>query len=221
MLPLVDGQIYHVINRGSGSQPVFLSKRDYQRFLETFLYYQNKNLPLKYSRFLTLSSNQRQEILNELMKKKKFLVEILAYCLMSNHVHLLLKQVGDKGISLFMSNLTNSYTRYFNTKNERKGSLFQGKFKAVLVESDEQLLHVSRYIHLNPYTSYVVKNLKETANYPYSSFEEYLNPNLKGFCEKEIILSNFKSGSKYKEFVFDQADYQRRLEQLKNLQLES
>lgn len=219
-IPLVNNEIYHVLNRGISSQPIFLTKRDYNRALQTILYYQNQQRPLKYSRFLSLSNKQRSLILGKLKRERLFLVEIIAFCLMPNHFHLLLKQVVDGGISKFIGNLTNSYTRYFNTKHKREGALFKGKFKAVRIESDEQLLHVSRYIHLNPYSSYVIKTLEELKNYPYSSLPEYLQKSPNGFCQKEIILEQFKNINSYKNFVFDQANYQRGLENIKHLILE-
>lgn len=219
-IPLITNQIYHALNRGVASQPIFLTKKEYQRGLETIFYYQNENPPLSYSTFLKLSQRRRKELLERLKEKKDLLVKIIAFCLMPNHFHFLLKQVQNNGISIFMSNLTNSYTRYFNINHKRVGPLFQGKFKAIRIETDEQLLHVSRYIHLNPYTSYVVKTLKELETYPYSSFAEYLNPQKTDFCHKKIVLENFKSPADYKKFVFNQADYQRRLEEIKHLTLE-
>jgi len=220
-VPLVTNQIYHVLNKGIASQPVFLNKRDYNRALQTIFYYQNKEFPLKYSRFLELSNKRRLKILEKLKTQRKFLVEIIAFCLMPNHFHLLLKQIINEGISNFISNFTNSYTRYFNTKRERKGPIFQGKFKAIRIENDEQLLHVSRYIHLNPYTSFIVKSAKEIENYPYSSFTKYLEKASAEFCDKKIILDQFKNLASYKKFVLDQADYQRKLEIIKHLLLEN
>jgi len=218
-IPLINNQIYHVINRGIASQPVFLSRNDYLRATEIISYYQNQNPPLRYSFFLRLSPERKAEILNQLGSEKKFLVEIIAYCLMPNHFHFLLKQTKENGISLFLSNITNSYTRYLNTKKERVGPLFQGKFKAIRIETEEQLLHLSRYIHLNPYSSCLVKNLDDLFNYPYSSLSEYLNPKNLSFCTKDTILENLKTNS-YKQFVSDQADYQKRLEEIKHLVLE-
>lgn len=217
---LANNEIYHVINRGVASQSTFLSKRDYQRALSSFFYYQNQNLPLGYSHFIVQSQERKEEILKELRLEKKFLAAIITFCLMPNHFHCLLKQVVDNGISKFLSNFTNSYTRYFNTKNNRQGPLFQGRFKAVRIETDAQLLHVSRYIHLNPYTSYLVKNLKDLEGYPYSSFPEYLGKAKTSHYHKEIVLDHFKTKEAYKKFVFDQADYQRRLEEIKHLTLD-
>lgn len=219
-VPLVNNEIYHILNKGISLQPTFLIKRDYHRALQTIFYYQNQKPPVKYSRFLSLSNKQREIILDNLKKQGLILVEIIAFCLMPNHFHFLLKQITDGGISKFIGNFTNSYTRYFNTKNKREGALFRGKFKAVRIESDEQLLHVSRYIHLNPYSSYVIKTLGELENYSYSSLPEYLQKLPNNFCQKEIILDQFKNINSYKNFVFDQADYQRELENIKHLTLE-
>lgn len=219
-IPLITKQVYHVVNRGVASQPIFLAKSDYERAKETMFFYQNRKLPLRYSFFLRSPSKERENIISELAKKKNFLVEIICYCFMPNHIHLLLKQTHDGGISSFMSNFSNSYTRYFNTNKKRVGPIFQGKFNAIRVETDEQLLHTSRYIHLNPYTSYIVKNLKDLIYYPHSSFPEYLNPENSNFCSKELILSRYKNPDFYKKFVFDQADYQRKLNEIKHLILE-
>lgn len=158
--------------------------------------------------------------MEKLRKQKKFLVEILAFCLMPNHIHLLVEQILNNGVSSFMSNFTNSYTRYFNNKRNRYGHIFQGKFKAVRVETDEQLLHASRYIHLNPYGSYLVKTYEELKQYPYSSFPEYLLPKISNFCNKKKVLSHFTRGQTYQKFVTNQADYQRKLEIIKHLLLE-
>lgn len=217
---LATNEIYHAFNRGVASQPVFLHKKDYQRAFNSFFYYQNSNLPLKYSHFIVQSLERKNDILKDLKSEKKFLVEIISFCFMPNHFHCLLKQTRDNGISKFLSNFTNSYTRYFNTKNERQGPLFQGKFKAVRVKTDEQFLHVNRYIHLNPYTSYIIRNFKDLENYPYSSFSEYLGKTKANFCNKKIMLSHFKNLQAYKEFIFDQADYQRKLKTIKHLILE-
>ena len=219
-IPLVTGEIYHIVNRGIASQPTFLNKRNYHRAIETLFYYQYINFPVKYSRFLSLSTDLREQISKELIRKKQHFIKILAYCLMPNHFHLILEQYVDRGISKFMSNFTNSYTRYFNTRNERDGPLFKDKFKAIRIETDEQLLHVSRYIHLNPYTAYIIKTLRELEDYPYSSFPEYIGKISAEICSKDYILGNFKDKSAYKKFVLDQAEYQRELGKIKHLILE-
>ena len=155
-----------------------------------------------------------------LKKKAMYLVSIISFVLMPNHFHFLLKQNVENGISLFLAQFQNSYTRYFNTKNRRQGHLLQGQFKAVRIEDDDQLLHVRRYIHLNPYVSYVVKDIKELEEYKYSSFPEYLNHEKNEICNKPIVLSHFPTIKQYKKFITDQADYQRELGQIKHLVME-
>lgn len=219
-VPLITDQIYHVLNRGISDQLTFITRRDFSRAFEILRYYQNIKVPSRYSIFLTLASDRRKEILENLAREKQFLVEIIAYCFMPNHFHFLLKQLEENGISRFMRYWTDSYTRYFNVKHKRAGPIFQGRFKAVRVESGDQLAHLSRYIHLNPFSSFVVKSLPELEVYPYSSFLEFLDRTQFLVCAKEIVLSQFKSAESYKNFVFDQANYQRKLEQVKHLVLE-
>ena len=215
-------QIYHIYNRGLDRRPTFTTKREYQRALWAISYYQYKNPPLRLSKLFQQAKAFRQVTLEKLKKEGKKQVSILAYCLMPNHFHLLLKQNSSAGISKFMSDFQNSYTRYFNTRHERKGSLFLGQFKAVRVETEEQLVHVSRYIHLNPYSTFLIRDLRELENYPWSSFSEYLHPNSDNISEPEFILNLFGVNNiqDYKKFVFDRADYQRSLEEIKHLALE-
>lgn len=218
--PLVTGEFYHVVNRGNSSIPIFRAKRNYQRFLETFCYYQNTNSPVKFSKFQTLPRAEREQVLENLKKERDFLVEIVAYCLITNHFHFLLKQNKDAGIFNFCRLLNNSYSRYFNILHKRKGSLFEGRFKAIRIETDEQLLHLSRYIHLNPYSSFVVKDFKNLLDYPFSSLPEYLGKTKEDICNKEIVYAQFSSVKSYQKFVLDQASYQRTLEIIKHQLLE-
>lgn len=218
--PLITNEFYHILNRGSGSIPIFKTTYDYKKFIQIFLYYQNTSITLKYSKFITLPSQQRNQLMEEFMTKRDFLVEIIAYCLMPNHFHLILKQQKDKGILDFIRLVSSSYSHYFNIKYERKGGLFEGRFQAIRIETEEQLLHLNRYIHLNPYSSYLVKDLKSLIKYPFSSFSEYLSYSKEKICQKEIILSQFKNVKEYEKFIFDQADYQRKLEVIKHQILE-
>ena len=139
---------------------------------------------------------------------------------MPNHFHLLLEQSVDNGISNFMSKFANSYTRYFNTKNKRIGPIFQGKFKSVLVETESQLLHLSRYIHLNPYSAGLAENINQLDKYQYSSLPEYLHLTNTNYCQKDIVLSYFKQKNSYRNFVYDHADHQRNLQNIKKVMLD-
>lgn len=202
--PLISGEFYHLYNRGSEKKDIFQQLRDYKRFQQTFYYYQFLGPKPKFSNFT--KSNLFKPVFDEK------LVEIICFCLMPNHFHFLIKQLKNNGISIFMSQLSNSYTKYFNTKYNRIGPLLQGAFKAVHIETDEQLVHVSRYIHLNPIVSGLIKSLDD---YPWSSYLEYikLNP---FFCSPTEVLNFFSSKEKYKKFVEDQIDYGVKLELIKH-----
>lgn len=212
-----DGEYYHIFNRGIARQPVLLNKRDYQRFILTLNYYRFKNPRLRLSRFLQLPEEEKQKLFGEFISGEK-IVEIICFALMPNHFHLLLKQLDEKGISAYLNKLTNSYTRYFNVKRKRVGDLFQGVFKAVHIEDDEQLLHLSRYIHLNPLVSYIVEESK-FLNYEWSSFPDYIR-GVSELVDLKIIMGFFRTAETYKKFVLDHADYAKRLEEMKHLTLE-
>ncbi len=217
---LAQDQIYHVYNRGVAALPIFYSNSDYQRFLELVDYYRFVDTPTSFSQFKKMPRDLREKILEGLKKENKTHVEILAFCLMPNHFHFLLKQLTEKGISVFLSNLQNGYAKYLNIKNERVGPLFQSMFKAVRIVTDEQLLHVSRYIHLNPATDYIVEPEK-LLEYKWSSFGTYLNAGaIYPFIQTRDILNFCKSSERYYQFVLDQADYQRQLNRIKHLTLE-
>lgn len=216
---LVDNFYYHVFNRGVNKRNIFTNKRDYSKFQLLTKFYNSIDYPIRFSKFMLLSSDQRQEIWHRLDISKKH-TDILAYCLMPNHFHFLLKQNTKNGISKFMANLQNSYAKYFNIKNNRVGPLFQGQFKAVKIDSEEQLLHVSRYIHLNPYSSGIIGDIHKLIQYPYSSLSEYLNLSRFNMCNKNDILASFKKREAYINFVLDNADYQKNIEDIKHLTLE-
>ena len=217
---LAQDQVYHIFNRGVAAIPIFHSFKYYSRFLALVDFYRFSNTQASFSKVMKLPYDEKRDILNRLRKENKTHVEILAFCLMPNHFHFLLKQITEKGVSIFLSNLQNGYAKYLNIKNERVGPLFQSMFKAVRITTDEQLTHVSRYIHLNPSTGYLVepKNLLE---YEWSSLGSYLKEGKTyPFVTPDIVLSLFKNAISYKQFVLDQADYQRELDRVKHLTLE-
>lgn len=216
--PIITNYIYHVFNKGIDGRPTFTDKREYVRAITTIQFYQFLNPPIKLSKFLELEKTRQDKIASKPDGQK--LVRILAYCLMPNHFHFLVEQISEKGISKFLGQFQNSFTRYFNTKNNRLGSLFLDQFKAVRVETDEQLLHLSRYIHLNPYTSAVVENFLKLQQYPWSSLVSYTSSYNDGITNPETVLGFFKNPKLYLKFLEDQKDYQKELHQIKHLSLE-
>ncbi len=217
-VPLVNGEYYHIFNRGVAHQPIFLRQRDYEQSMLALAYYRFKDPPIRLSRLKELGRERQQEILTQLTTRNETLIRIISFVFMPNHFHFLLQQATENGISKFVSQFSNSCTKYFNMKYQRIGPLLQGVFKAVRIETDEQLLHVSRYIHLNPLVSFVVKD-DDFLSYPWSSLEEYLRGK-SNLVFLDPVLSHFSSPEDYKTFVLDQADYGKKLEQIKHLLLE-
>lgn len=207
--PFVNGEFYHLYTRGVEKQNTFLNRKDYSHFVKALFYYHIQNPKPKFS------THRRTKVFP--IDSSKRIAEIICYCLMPNHFHLLVKQLQDGGISELMRKLILSSTKYRNAKYNRQGSLFQVPFKAVHIETDEQLIHVSRYIHLNPLVSLLVKDLKF---YPWSSYLDYIGIHDNLAVKKEEILNFFKSPQDYKKFVLDQADYGTTLEKLKHFTLD-
>jgi len=214
-------EIYHIYNRSIAGRPIFTFKKNKERALFALYFYQKTPLPSSLSHYLQATVKQRK-VLDKLLDKAKRLIDIYAFCLMPNHFHLLVKENKEKGISKFLADFQNSYTRYYNLFHESKGHVFQGQFEAVRVETDEQLLHVSRYIHLNPYSSFVVKDYEELKEYQWSSLPEYLGNNKKSYeiYQKDYLINFFKDLKEFEQFIFNQKDYQRELETIKHLILE-
>jgi putative transposase len=217
-VPLVTGQYYHIFNRGVNKQPIFINGSDFRQALESMKFYQFV-VSMKFSILKTLTVAERSRLWARLESTSRN-VEIVAYCLMPNHYHLLLKQSNHEGLYNFVASWQKSYSRYFNIKYRRIGPLFQGRFKAVRIEDDRQLLHVSRYIHLNPYTSYIVNAAENVVRYRRSSLHEYLYESDERIVTPEIVLNHFRELELYKQFVVDYADYERTLKQIKHLMVE-
>jgi len=209
VVPLVNDHYYHVLNRGVEKRNIFHDDRDRTRFLEMLDYYRYLGPKPSFSK---VGSEQIQDF-----QGNEKLIEINCFCLMPNHFHLLIKQLKDGGISEFMRKTSDGYTRYFNLRHDRIGPLFQGAYKAVLIEKDEQLMHVSRYIHLNPLVSFLTGDLN---SFKWSSFPIYLGLQQNDLVNKKEISGFFKDGESYKNFVLDQADYAIKLEQIKHALLD-
>jgi REP element-mobilizing transposase RayT len=185
---------YHIFNRGVDKRDIFLDEYDIERFffgMKVFNTVQPINSIYEYKRL------EKRGSLASICEKP--LVKIVCYCLNPNHFHMILEQVEDNGIEKFMHRLGTGYTKYFNNKYKRNGSLFQGPFKSVLIESNEQLLHTSVYVNLNNRGSLASKISK-------SSWDEYNNSYENTFCKKEIVLSQFKSIEIYR--IFAESSYE-------------
>lgn len=211
-------EIYHVFNRSIAKASIFSKQRDCKQILDLINYYRFAP-KMSFSHYKRLEKSLKEKYLQNLIKNNHQIVEILCFCIMPNHFHLLLKQKKEQGIKIFISNIQNSYAKYFNLRSERSGSLFQAMFKAIRIEDDEQLIHVSRYIHLNPSTAFI-EEPENLLSYQWSSLPEYLGITPGIFTRNELIIDLIGGKEKYKEFVFDQVDYQRELDKIKHLYLE-
>ena len=215
--PFLNDNIYHVFNRTIEGKKIFQNSKYSSLFLDTMSYYFSTGLEMSYSKLKRLDDKKQNLLLKNLKKAKDYRVSVLAYCLMPTHFHMLLKQEKDNGIPRFISDTVNSFTRRYNLENKRRGPLFLPKFKSTSISTDEQLINVTRYIHLNPYSSGLVGNIYGIDIYPWSSFKEYTDGQ-DIICSTDYILGMFNNNcNKYKEFVYDNADYQKNLELLKYL----
>jgi|SRR3989344_6048064 len=188
------GEYYHIYNRGVDKRIVFADTHDIRRFFKSMIEFNTVN-PVG-----SLYENSFLQLWGETPKLNEKLVNIIAYCLNPNHFHLILEQLVDGGISEFMKRLGGGYTGYFNQKHDRNGSLFQGVFKDMHIDSNEYLLHVSAYVNLNDRVHQLGGETPKLVQ-GMSSWREYTDKKIKGICKKEIILGQFKNINEYKEFA--------------------
>lgn len=218
--PLVTGEVYHVMNKSIAGYRIFPSKWSYVRMLQMIRYFSFAEALPKFSQFIErtdVRSRGFETCFQEMFGDGNRHVEINAYCLMPTHFHFVLRQARDGGVVEFLRKISDSYTRYFNVKYDRKGPLWVGRFKSVLVESDEQLLHLTRYVHLNAVTAGLVN---EADSWPWSSYAEYINPNAVEFplCDFQDLID--LKPRQYRVFVEDHVGYQREFALIKKLALE-
>lgn len=217
--PLVNNEYYHVYNRTQNKIPFFLGKKESQRIMTAAEYYSFINVPCRLSYFLSYGPEKRREILFTLKESNKKHLEIYAFCIMPNHYHFLVQQLLQDGITDYFRKFQSSLSHYLNTRKKKEGHLFQSRFKSVRVEDGGQFLHLSRYIHLNPYSSGIVSDIEKLKDYKFSSLGQYLGLD-KGFVDTTKILDMISGQEVYEKFVFDRANYQKQLSIIKHLTCE-
>lgn len=180
---------YHTYNRGVDKRKIFMDEQDYTVFLYLLKYYLSPpKKDEKHPLINTTSAVIRPRPIKNLYQQ----IELIAFCLMPNHFHLLIKQKTINGMTRLLHKLLTIYSMYFNRRHKRTGHLFQGRYKAVLVDSDEYLLYLTGYIHLNPATL----TGPDPVRYPYSSLDYYLG-------NKKSKWIKPKSGQAYRELPKD------------------
>ena len=172
-----EGEYYHIYNRGVDHRPIFFTPANYVYCLQLVKRY----LP-------------------------QHAMALIAYCLMPNHDHFLLRQDSDVPLSKFIGELFNAYTQAFNKQQARNGSLFEGRFRHKRVECDEYLIHLCRYIHLNPVQAQLVE---QPEDWPYSNYADWIGLRSGVLKDQDFIQSHFLSGEAYRQFVDDWQDAER------------
>lgn len=235
---IATGEIYHIFNRGVEKRKIFSNQKDYLRFIHDLWEFNDKNAainttfyldPPHYRETFSIVRGEKPE-----RKRRDLLVEILCFALMPNHFHFLLRQLVDGGISLFMKKL-GGYSLYFNQKHNRTGHLLQGRFKAVHIETDAQLMTVTNYIHLNrleliePKWKEKISNSKKARRFlesdRFSSYLDYIGEkNFPSVTKREFLAEIIGEPKQFKKFteekIFDQIKLNKLFSDISNLALE-
>ncbi len=170
-IPFRAGQFYHIYNRGVDKGKIFFSHENYLYCMQLIK-----------------------------MNSARYLVTLIAYCLLPNHFHFLLKPEKDNNISQFMNSVFGSYTQAVNKQLARQGPLFQGRFRAVLVDREEYLIHLARYIHLNPV---MAKLTNTTQEWPFSNYLDVIGLRDGNTKDTTLVPQYFETGELYRHFVED------------------
>jgi len=188
-IKFVEGEMYHIFNRGVDRRNIFSDKYDIERFLKSMEQF-NSLEPIGSIYENRFNKNKSKDQLGNSVTK---LVNFICYCLNPNHFHFILEQVSENGIEKFMHRLL-GYSRYYNNRHKRSGVLFQGPFKAVHIDSNEQLLHTSVYVNLNDQVHKLGNAVTE------SSWAEYAGLKKEKICNTDIILGQFRDFKEYEKF---------------------
>jgi len=193
-----EDQYYHLYNRGANRQQIFIEPSDYAYFLSLFKRH--------------LAGNNTNNPNYRVYKKYENEVEIVAYCLMPNHFHLLCYLKDPQGIVHLMRSVMTAYTMYFNKKYKRSGRLYESNFLATRIDSDTYLWHVSRYIHLNPIDAGL-----DYLTYEYSSIAYFAGSKHTSWVHTERLIDNAKDKKEYIEFLADYTSMHSDIKYLKNI----
>ncbi|MBI2068822.1 MAG: transposase [Candidatus Yanofskybacteria bacterium] len=206
-------EIYHVLNRGVDKRQVFMDKQDHLRFIHDLYEFNDQDrVETTYFKFRDFGASGRVAT-SPNKKHRKLLVDILAFCLMPNHYHILLKPKVERGMSLFMQKLNAGYTKYFNQKYERTGALFQGRYKQVPVIDETHFLHLPFYIHFNPLDlshpewrenkiANPEKALEFLKSFRWSSHLDYSGiKNFPSVLNSKVLMEVFESNKDYEKLV--------------------
>ncbi|OHB24588.1 MAG: hypothetical protein A2542_03490 [Parcubacteria group bacterium RIFOXYD2_FULL_52_8] len=194
-LEFSEGEYYHVCNRGVDKRQIILDHEDADRFMQGLTTF-NSTAPVG-GLFVLSCAGKEKSVIQQRAKEGQQLVDIICYCLNPNHFHLLLRERAENGIVRLLQRSTMGYSKYFNAKYKRKGTLFSGPFRARWIEDNDDLLHTSAYVNLNDQVHQLRHGVSKLVR---SSWNEYLLGKT-AICEKAIILGQFKNIAEYKAFA--------------------
>ena len=221
-ISFVNEELHHVFNRGAEKRPIFLDQSDYERYI-TSMYFLNSNedgLMSKWRDFKKFNPKAKPWDF-KVIKQEEKLVDIICYCLNENHHHKILKQLQDKGIENFMQKIGTSYAMYFNKKYDHSGTLYQGPFKSVYIDTNEYLLYLSVYVNANHFIHGKSQGLALEQNlWPYSSLPDYLGKRKETLCDTRPVLDQFKDIKEYEKFLHDNALYMKEKKEMEKYILE-
>ena len=204
---VADG-VYHVYNRGVEKRNIFLDAHDYAVFL---YYLKTYLLPPELAPDDRTPRGLRIRLQKLELHRR---IQLMAFCLMPNHFHLMLRQHDERAMPELVRRVRNGYVEYFNPKYKRVGALFQGSYRAVLMKDEAQTVILSRYIHHNPVELLSSLELKSLADYPYSSYSYYLGLRSAAWLDPQPVLASFReqphdrSPVAYREFVESESAYE-------------
>lgn len=187
----VKGGYYHIYNKGNGDQPIFNDEEDFALF---YYYLSLYVTPLE--KIMRTHPDLPTRLYQRNLSKE---ITLLAYSIVQDHYHFLLRQQSTDGISKLMKQLTNAYTQYYQKKYKRTGNIFQGRYKAIRIEEKNALSQIARHIHLHTPTG----ELDDESTYRWSSYGEYTKPTYKKLCSTSLLLEEYPSIYAFKKFTTD------------------
>lgn len=207
-------QLIHTLNRGVDKRRIFLDEQDRFRFIHDLFEFNDKNWvnTSNYRFNSNIDDIASRQIIHE-KRPRELLVDILIFCLMPNHYHLLLSPLVENGVPKFMKKLNMGYAKYFNTKYKRSGALFEGRYKQVPITEDAHFIHIPYYIHCNPldlehieWRSRSIKNyesaMQSLNSYRWSSHLDYLGEkNFPSITNRNFLLNFFGNTDQYRKSI--------------------
>jgi putative transposase len=207
--PFINGDIYHIFNRGVEKRTIFVDDSDYLRFIHSLSEFNDEGAVSNFNYYFnpkTLEIHSLNRRLSSSRPKRMPLVELLLFTLMPNHYHLMLRQITEEGVIKFMQKIGTGYTNYFNKKYDRVGPLFQGRFRAAHIKKESHFLYLPHYIHTNPLklADSEASPLDFLKSYRWSSFPDYIGiKNFPFVTRREFLLGIFGGENAYQQYTME------------------